>query len=150
MSRYDHFVPIDPASFDFSRYAALVGARMNPVDYTPPDELRAMIENKTLSAWIMSEADKEWLGWCAVRWDHNKYHDPAHHIWGIVTFDEKRSGSGLLGLGFQATRFLIEQAGSHPLTASIRPENRASLMIARRCGFQELGAHGPWINYIYS
>lgn len=141
---------VQTGNFDFRRYAALTQPLMHPADYTSPIELREAIDAKTLSAWVMVDETQNWLGWCALRWRHDKYHKPAHHIWGIVNYtDAKSSATGLYGLGMRMTKFLMTQAENTPLTASIRPENHASLLIARRLGFQVLGEDETWVHFMH-
>lgn len=145
------FQKTDPISFDYNRYHALVGQRMQDVDYTNTDDLRAMLTDGRLAAWVVTttqDTQAEWIGWCGLRLNHNKYHNPANHVWGIVTSDET-ANTGMLGLGIRMMRFLIEQSGTIPLTASIRPDNQSSLAIAKRLKFQEIApTSDTWREFI--
>jgi RimJ/RimL family protein N-acetyltransferase len=143
------FVLNEPDSFDPAHYERHVKRLMHLVDYTSVWELRAGLRAGKLSAWDVVDESGCKVGWCALRWNYDRYHTPSHHVWGIVNFNERENNRSLAPLGLCMMRFLMAQSQGTPLTASIRPENKASIVIAERLGFQPLGPEKHWINYIY-
>lgn len=141
----EHTVAVRPARpEDAQAIAAIYGegiaGREATFVTTPPaaENVRAWLRQR--GPFLVAERDGRVVGWAAV----TDYSDvPAYRGVGefalYVAGAAQRSGVGRTLLS--ALCDAAERDGRFKLVGKIFPENRASLAVARACGFEEVGTH---------
>lgn len=129
---------------DLDLYVASVCAGMSPEDVHAPDELAQRLQDGRLMAWWALRGGER-AGWCALAPRHGKYLAGAWHLYGTWTRDDLRRQG--IASAMWDYRITLVPAGT-PVTVSIQADKPASLALAHRFGFRELGSTPPWTNYV--
>lgn len=115
-------------------YDTAIASELPADDIVSTDELTSMMIDGTLLCWwIFSTACVHRIGWCALM-RHTPI-GPGPHLLGYVVFGDAKGQ----GFGKRIVEEIVARFGDQTITASVRPDNRASERALAACGFNALG-----------
>lgn len=146
--------PVWPAGFrieelspdsDLTEYETSAAASMRPYDLTTAAELRGLLSQGVLQAWLLRDTSNGKIaGGCLLHLVEH-YFPGAPHQYGVWVDAEYRGR----GLGRQLLVQSIFEHQDRDITVSVAPDNAASLQLCRSIGFTEyLGHNKYWDNYL--